>query len=78
MNALVVPETITEFEKLFPRTHPSCSLAFVFGTSSQQSHDDSLISDNIEAEAAMYEDILQEDFGDSYNNLTLKTLFSIK
>jgi len=37
-----------------------------------------LIQSGLEQESQMFGDILQENFVDTYNNLTLKTMFMLK
>ena len=51
----------------------SCDLVFIMG---RPKHD--AIQVKIKEEQESFGDILQEDFEDSYNNLTLKSLFSLK
>ena len=55
------------------RSHPACSFAFVLGTTTSHK-----ITLGIDREANSHGDILQEGFVDHYNNLTLKSMFSIK
>jgi len=50
-----------------------CSVIFVLGE-----FDDSEVQSQLELEHAEHGDILQESFKDSYNNLTLKSIFILK
>jgi len=50
-----------------------CSVIFVLGE-----FDDSEVQSELEVEHAEHGDILQESFKDSYNNLTLKSIFILK
>ena len=51
----------------------SCQLVFIVGRPKRYA-----IQVKIKEEQESFGDILQEDFEDSYNNLTLKSLFSLK
>jgi len=50
-----------------------CSVIFVLGE-----FDDNEVQSKLEEESAEHGDILQETFQDSYNNLTLKSIFILK
>ena len=52
---------------------PWCSLAFIVGTSHDQHG-----QHRLQKESAAFGDILQEPFYDSYNNLTLKSIYLLK
>ena len=58
-----------------------CSLIFVLGSLSNESENDQNSSDlqsEILQESGKYGDILQENFDDSYNNLTIKSIYILK
>ncbi len=57
-----------EFRKIL-----SCECLFVLGLS-----DDEDVSLRVKEEAEEFGDVLVEDFADTYNNLTLKSLFMLK
>lgn len=52
---------------------PSYKVAFLLGVT-----ENSTLQENIEEEATIHNDIIQENFVDSYNNLTLKTVMLLK
>ncbi len=51
----------------------SCECVFVLGLSNDEE-----VRPKVEEEAEEFGDVLVEDFLDSYNNLTLKSLFMLK
>jgi len=57
------------------RTSPDMAIDFVFlvGTTT-----DSDVRDILKAEVSHHDDVIQEDFVDSYNNLTLKSVMMLK
>ena len=61
--------------------NPVCNIAFVMG---HLSHEGASAAERESQEAALrleqekFKDVLKEDFVDSYSNLTLKSLFSLK
>ncbi|KAH8381772.1 hypothetical protein KR009_000084, partial [Drosophila setifemur] len=56
----------------------SISVVFIVGRSKFSSPDSNNISRQLHVEADRYNDIIQEDFIDTYNNLTLKTILALK
>jgi len=52
---------------------PNVNVVFLLGTSNNSS-----LEDQIAAEALLYDDIVQEDFVDTYGNLTLKSIMLLK
>ncbi|KAH8330984.1 hypothetical protein KR067_009834, partial [Drosophila pandora] len=56
--------------------YASVQIVFIVGRSNSPSPDSTL--SKLQQEARQYNDILQEDFVDTYNNLTLKSVFALK
>ncbi|EEB10287.1 beta-1,3-galactosyltransferase, putative [Pediculus humanus corporis] len=54
-------------------SNPSYSLVFLLGTT-----ENSTLQENVEEESNLHNDIIQENFLDSYNNLTLKSVMMLK
>lgn len=57
-------------------TDADFKLVFLLGLPASENHTD--VQSQIEEEVKMYGDIIQEDFIDSYNNLTLKSIMMLK
>lgn len=57
-------------------TDAEFKLVFLLGLPASENHTD--VQSKIEEEVKMYGDIIQEDFIDSYNNLTLKSIMMLK
>lgn len=76
---MMLKETKFDYTENVPEnsnTDVDFKLVFLLGLPASENHTD--VQSKIEEEVKIYGDIIQEDFIDSYNNLTLKSIMMLK